>query len=120
MLHGRNRKQLACHHARQRFVSEHDNRGIPTWCSPRCFNLVWTERVNLTATPDFCTATMPGSVHSHNDEDGVVVLEVADNGVGPSAEALPKIFDPYEQGDPDRTRQFKQISVETTPGFRAN
>ncbi len=37
--------------------------------------------------------------------DGKIVVEVADNGVGIEADTLPKIFDPFEQGGPERARR---------------
>ena len=37
--------------------------------------------------------------------DGKIVVEVADDGVGIEADTLPKIFDPFEQGGPDRARR---------------
>ena len=50
------------------------------------------------------------AVRSRDAEDGIVV-EVADSGVGISAEALPKIFDPFEQGDPDRMQRFGGLGL---------
>ncbi|MDB6006470.1 MAG: domain S-box, partial [Prosthecobacter sp.] len=39
------------------------------------------------------------TVSTHNDDEGRIVLSVADTGVGISAEALPHIFKAFEQGD---------------------
>lgn len=45
-------------------------------------------------------------VSTRSNEAGRVELEVRDTGKGISPEALPAIFDPFEQGDPAITRQF--------------
>lgn len=42
---------------------------------------------------------------------GLVEVEVRDTGKGISAEALPHIFDPFEQGDPAITRQFGGLGL---------
>ena len=44
------------------------------------------------------------SIFTSNDIDGHLRVEVSDTGVGIESEALPKIFDAFEQGDRSRGR----------------
>lgn len=46
-----------------------------------------------------------------SDEDGGIAVAVADTGLGIPADALVKIFDPFEQGDPDRTRVYGGLGL---------
>lgn len=50
------------------------------------------------------------SLRSSN-EPGRIFVEISDSGIGISAEALPKIFDPFEQGDRNFARQFGGLGL---------
>ena len=50
------------------------------------------------------------TVRSSN-ADKEIVVEVADTGCGIPADALPKIFDPFEQGDPSRARVYGGLGL---------
>ena len=50
------------------------------------------------------------TVRSHN-QDGDILIAVADTGVGIEAEALARIFEPFEQGGPDRTRHYGGLGL---------
>lgn len=50
-------------------------------------------------------------VATHNDGDGKLVIEVRDTGIGISALALPKIFQPFEQGDAAIQPQFGGLGL---------
>ena len=51
------------------------------------------------------------SVTTRNDDEGRVVLSVADTGAGISAEALPKIFRAFEQGDAKGQHRFGGLGL---------
>ena len=57
-------------------------------------------------TPQGGTVT----VRSHN-QDGDVLVEVADTGAGIEADALAKIFEPFEQGGQERTRRYGGLGL---------
>ena len=46
-----------------------------------------------------------------SDADGRITVAVVDTGLGIPAGALTKIFDPFEQGDPDRTRVYGGLGL---------
>jgi len=50
------------------------------------------------------------AVHTRN-ERGRIVIEVTDNGIGIEAEALARIFDPFEQADESVTREFGGLGL---------
>lgn len=54
------------------------------------------------------------SVRSYNAPDGRLVVEVADSGIGIDPEILPKLFDAFEQGDPQTGRQFGGLGLGLT------
>jgi CheY-like chemotaxis protein len=51
-------------------------------------------RNGIKFTPDGGTVT----VQTHNDDSGRIVIRVEDTGIGISADALPNVFDAFEQG----------------------
>ena len=51
------------------------------------------------------------TVRTSNTRDGTVVIEVIDTGLGIDASALPRIFDAFEQGGRDVTRQFGGLGL---------
>ena len=46
-----------------------------------------------------------------NDEQGLLVIQIRDTGIGISAEALPRIFHAFEQGEGTRHRQFGGLGL---------
>lgn len=53
-----------------------------------------------------------GRVHVESGSaDGQISVAVADTGLGIAAEARAKIFDPFEQGDPDRARVYGGLGL---------
>lgn len=50
-------------------------------------------------------------VSTTNDEEGNLVIEVLDSGIGINPEMLAKIFNAFEQGDKDITRQFGGLGL---------
>jgi signal transduction histidine kinase/ActR/RegA family two-component response regulator len=46
-----------------------------------------------------------------SSEDGQFVLEVADTGIGIDSEALPRIFEPFEQGRPEFARRYGGLGL---------
>src|SRR5205823_6553865 len=49
-------------------------------------------------------------VRSHNEPDRIIV-EISDTGMGIEAESLPKIFDPFVQGDEFVAREFGGLGL---------
>ena len=47
----------------------------------------------------------------NRDEDGRLMVEVKDTGVGIATEVLPRVFDAFEQGDVRMTRQFGGLGL---------
>ncbi len=58
-------------------------------------------------TPEGGTVT----VHTADAEDGGVVIEVRDTGVGIAPERLPRVFDAFEQGGREVTRMFGGLGL---------
>lgn len=50
-------------------------------------------------------------VASCNTPDGKLRVEIRDTGIGIPADMLPRIFDAFEQGDPNVTRQFGGLGL---------
>jgi PAS domain S-box-containing protein len=50
-------------------------------------------------------------VQTRNDDAGRLVIEVTDTGIGIAPEVLPKIFDAFEQGGADVTKQFGGLGL---------
>lgn len=50
-------------------------------------------------------------LNTSNDEDGNLQIEVIDSGIGIQPEMLAKIFNAFEQGDKDITRQFGGLGL---------
>jgi PAS domain S-box-containing protein len=50
-------------------------------------------------------------VHSSNPRPGVLRVEVVDNGIGIEPEALPRLFNAFEQGNSQVTRQFGGLGL---------
>jgi len=50
-------------------------------------------------------------VRSTNDEAGRLIVEVSDTGIGIDVEVLPRIFDAFEQGDRNITRNFGGLGL---------
>jgi signal transduction histidine kinase/ActR/RegA family two-component response regulator len=50
-------------------------------------------------------------LRSRNDEDGFLLIDVTDSGIGISPEVLPKIFEAFEQGGPEVTRRFGGLGL---------
>jgi PAS domain S-box-containing protein len=50
-------------------------------------------------------------VRTWNSEDGRICIEVRDTGIGIAAEALPRIFEAFEQGELQTTRQFGGLGL---------
>ncbi|MGZ5503105.1 MAG: ATP-binding protein [Chthoniobacterales bacterium] len=48
---------------------------------------------------------------THNDPTHHIIVEIADSGVGIAPEILPRIFDAFEQGGRDMTRQFGGLGL---------
>src|SRR5208282_3082379 len=66
----------------------------------------WAESVELIndlvadlVRPTSEMARVIGAVRSSNPQSGWFRLEVIDSGIGIASDVLPKIFDPFEQGD---------------------
>jgi signal transduction histidine kinase/ActR/RegA family two-component response regulator len=53
-------------------------------------------------------------IRCRRDGDGHVVVEVSDSGVGIEPEALPRLFDAFEQGGVGTTRQFGGLGLGLT------
>ncbi|HET9227438.1 MAG TPA: ATP-binding protein [Thermoanaerobaculia bacterium] len=51
------------------------------------------------------------SVRSYGDGPGRAAIEITDTGVGIEPEVLPRIFDAFEQGEPDVTRRFGGLGL---------
>ena len=51
------------------------------------------------------------TVRTHNSDDGCIVVGVQDTGVGIDADALPRLFDAFEQGGAAVTRQFGGLGL---------
>jgi signal transduction histidine kinase len=73
-------------------ATRHHVRGDPTRLQQVFWNLL-KNALKFTPTGGRVTVT------TRNDEEGWMILSVDDTGVGISAEALPRIFNAFEQGD---------------------
>jgi signal transduction histidine kinase len=51
------------------------------------------------------------TVRSRDVENGGVAVELVDTGIGITPEALEKIFDPFEQGNPDLARRYGGLGL---------
>ena len=49
--------------------------------------------------------------HNGGDDDGTLVVEVSDTGVGIEPEVLPRIFDPFQQGETTIIRRFGGLGL---------
>ena len=49
--------------------------------------------------------------HNGGDDDGTLVVEVSDSGVGIEPEVLPRIFDPFQQGETTVIRRFGGLGL---------
>lgn len=58
--------------------------------------------------------TPPGGrvqVRTHNDSSGTITLTVADNGIGIQPDYLPRIFAPFERGDPSVSARISGLGL---------
>ena len=54
------------------------------------------------------------AVHVYNEaggKDPELIVEISDNGIGISPDAMPRIFDPFEQGERSRSRLFGGLGL---------
>jgi signal transduction histidine kinase len=74
----------------------------------RLYQILWNLIHNAVKfTPDDGRIT----VQSKNAQARLLVLEVADTGIGIEPDVLPRIFDPFEQGPREVTRKFGGLGV---------
>lgn len=57
---------------------------------------------------------LPACVRSNQGDQRKVVLEIADNGIGIEPAALARIFDPFNQGNPDLARRYGGLGLRLT------
>lgn len=51
------------------------------------------------------------SIRAYNPEPGSIAIEVQDSGIGMNAEALNRVFEPFEQADENITRRFGGLGL---------
>jgi len=74
----------------------------------RLLQIVWNLLLNAVK---FTPAEGAITIQSFNDGDGKFVIEVSDTGVGIAPEMLPKIFQPFEQGEQSRKGTFGGLGL---------
>ncbi|HVF59136.1 MAG TPA: ATP-binding protein [Thermoanaerobaculia bacterium] len=76
--------------------------------SPRLTQVFWNLLNNAVKfTPEGGTIT----VRTRNDSPDRAVVEITDTGMGIDPEVLPRIFDAFEQGEPDVTRRYGGLGL---------
>jgi PAS domain S-box-containing protein len=76
--------------------------------SPRLTQVFWNLLNNAVKfTPEGGTIT----VRTRDDSPNRVVVEITDTGMGIDPEVLPRIFDAFEQGEPDVTRRYGGLGL---------
>jgi signal transduction histidine kinase/CheY-like chemotaxis protein len=76
--------------------------------APRLTQVFWNLLNNAVKfTPEGGAIT----VRSRADGPGRIAIEIADTGVGIEPEVLPRIFDAFEQGEPDVTRRYGGLGL---------
>lgn len=76
--------------------------------SPRLLQVFWNLLQNAVKF------TPPGgeiAVRTRAENAGMVGVEITDSGIGISAEALPRIFDPFEQADSSISRRYGGLGL---------
>ena len=76
--------------------------------APRLTQVFWNLLNNAVKfTPEGGTIT----VRTRDESPARVVIEITDTGVGIDPEVLPRIFDAFEQGEPDVTRRYGGLGL---------
>ncbi|HEY3664054.1 MAG TPA: ATP-binding protein, partial [Chthoniobacterales bacterium] len=79
--------------------------------SARVTQILWNLLKNaIKFTPDGGTITIRSRIH-RTESDGTVTVEVADTGIGIAPSQLDRVFEAFEQGDRQITRQFGGIGL---------
>jgi signal transduction histidine kinase/ActR/RegA family two-component response regulator len=107
-------------HAREACIPDADARRLKfelSTAASRCFvrgdatrlqQVLWNLLRNAVKfTPEGGTIR----VHTANDADGHLIVEVTDSGIGIEPEVLPRIFDAFEQGGRDMTRRYGGLGL---------
>jgi PAS domain S-box-containing protein len=63
--------------------------------------------ISIRVYNDFSATAQPGAGKSGSD----LIVEISDNGIGISAESMPRIFNAFEQGERSRTRSFGGLGL---------
>ena len=74
----------------------------------RLLQIFWNLLLNAVK---FTPSTGRVSVRSSNPAAGALLIEVADSGVGISPDAMPRIFEAFEQGERQITREFGGLGL---------